>query len=253
MRWYTEKKSFQSFATKKNAFLMEPFIHPEYFNYNESIIMDLMEAYFDSLTFCDEMILYTTAEIGDTERRDMLKNLGFQVDNKLPKKWGLKAPWSFFSERKKNKILNGMKLFLEKAGLPWTEIDDTLIYTELLGMVIYILVETSNKDYSTIRFFGYIATLPEISEELVKMLLKLNFDSGTFCVDSDWNVLVTKSKLGPFINDKDIELSIKSIAMAMSRYGDIILSKSGGENLFDCILIKKPLVPLNYRYLLEEI
>ncbi len=253
VRWNREEKKNYGLFIRKIAFLLEPVIKPALLSYNEEITMELMEAYFDSLTYCDEIILYTTADPANSSRRECLGKTGFTPDGRLPKKMVLRTGWTFFSERKIRKINDKIRSFLQKTGLPCNDIDTGLIYTELLEMIIYILVDLRKEEYCSIKFFGYIAGLNEISDELIKFLLQLNFDShyGSFSIDRDWNILVMKNKLGPDITEKDIELSIKSIAMAMSKYSEAIICRFGEENLLDAILIKKPDFPVNYRYLLE--
>ena len=253
VRWNREEKKNYGLFIRKIAFLLEPLIKPDFLSYTEEITMDLMEAYFDSLSYCDEIILYTTADQANSSRRECLAKTGFTQDGRFPKKMVLRTGWNFFSERKIHKIINKIKTFLQKTGLPCNDIDRGLIYTELLGMIIYILVDLRKEEYCSIKFFGYIARLNEISDELIKFLLKLNFDSsyGSFSIDPDWNILVMKNKLGPDINEKDIEISIKSIAMAISKYSESVICRFGEENLLDAILIKKPDFPMNYRYLLE--
>ena len=109
-------------------------------------------------------------------------------------------------------------------------------------LFIYILVDEYERGHNKIKFFSYLAAPPVINREVVRYLLELNFHSsyGSFCVDPEGNILIINTKLGPSIDERDIEIFLKSSAMAIIKYTEEIISIFGGDCLFDCILRQKP-------------
>jgi len=222
------------------------------------ITVNLLEAYFDNMSYCDEMVLHIMSHPEDSKKRNLLQEAGFVIDEKFPKKMVLKAKWEHFAEKKRKKIQDKIKFFLERLGLPFEDIDSKLFYTELMvdefNVVIYILSDEYEGGHNIIKFFSYLAAPPEINRDVVRYLLELNFRSsyGSFCVDPDGNILIINSKAGHCINEGDIEIFLKSSAMSIIKYTEEIIALFGGDEIFDCILRTKPEFPSDYRYLLLE-
>jgi len=238
----------------KNVLFLKPLIHADFISSEETVIQELLNTYFDNLTYCDELHIYINVGVSDSRKKQLFSKLGFNVDSKFPKKMVMRLKREELVGKKLVKVSQKIKNLLTDMGLPFNEIDDNLIYTELLNVIIYILID-GQPDYVTVKFFAYLVALPEITQELVRDLLELNFHTtyGSFGIDRECNLLIINSKLAKSVNLKDMELTLKSIAMTVLRYNDLIIYKYKGESLFDCVLQERPEFPNNYRYLLDLI
>jgi len=239
----------------KTASLLDPVISPDFVEKRDAITGKLLEAYFDNMNYCDEIVLYIITDPEDVSRRNLLREFGFEADEKFPRKMVLKSKWGHFSEKKRNKILESINFSLKKLGLAFEEIEKDLFYTKLLvdniTVVIYIVVEKYEKRDYIIKFFSYLAVPAGLNIGIIRYLLELNYSSfyGNFCIDPDGRILMINSKIGQAIDERDIEIFIKQSIMVIIKYTEEIIDRFGGTRIFDVILRNKPFIPSDYKYL----
>lgn len=93
-------------------------------------------------------------------------------------------------------------------------------------------------DDTTIRTWSYVVTGAELTDDLMRFLLRLNveIEFGAFGIDDDGDIRFEHALVGSTCDKNELQASVKAVLEAADRYDDEIVRRWGGRRAVDRII-----------------